>query len=241
MFIRHAHWALVAAFSTLTLAGCAYSGTVRGEGEVLATSIELADVRHVDIGGRADVTLHQSDRNELVIHAQQNVLDELFIRVTGDKLEVRPQRGVRITSRTPLSYDLYLNQLESLDISGSAYLVSAGFETPRLLLDVAGSAAVDLVLTVDELVLDAAGSVDAQLAGRADRFMLDTAGSADIDAEALRAREVEVDTAGSAAVRVWAEESLRVDAAGSASIRYRGRPLVYQDLAGSASVNPLRD
>ncbi len=241
MLTRKIHWALLAALSTLALAGCAYSGTVRGEGDVLATEIALSEVRHVEIGGRADVTLHQSRRNELVVHAQQNVLDELYISITGDRLEIRPRRGVTISSRSPLSYDLYLNQLETLDLSGSTHLVSDGFETPRLRLDFAGSADIDMVLAVEELVLDAAGSVDARLAGRADRVTIDTAGSADIDAGDLVSRDVDIDTAGSATVRVWAEESLRVDAAGSASIRYRGRPVIHQDLAGSASVNPLRD
>ncbi|WP_127556922.1 head GIN domain-containing protein [Saccharospirillum alexandrii] len=239
MLVRNSRWTLWAAFVTFALAGCAYNSTVRGEGEVVVTEIALGEVLHVDIGGRANVTLHQSERNELVVHAQQNVLDELYINLTGDRLEVRPRRGVTISSRSPLSYDLYLSRLERLDLSGSSQLVSDGFETPRLRLDIAGSADIDMVLTVDELDLDTAGSVDARLAGRADRFSIDASGSADIDAQALVARDVDIDTAGSASVRVWAEDALRVDAAGAASIRYRGRPVIHQDLAGSASVNPL--
>lgn len=241
MLSRKIYWVLLAVLSTFLLTGCAFKSTVRGEGAVLATDIELTKVRSVDIGGRADVTLHQSERNELIVHAQQNVLDELYINVTRDRLEIRPRRGVTISSRSPLSYDLYLNQLESLELSGSTQLVSEGFETPRLRLDFAGSADIDMALTVEELMLDAAGSADARLVGRADRLTIDTAGSANIDAGDLISRNVDIETAGSAKVRVWAEESLRVNAAGSASIRYRGRPEIHQDLTGSASINPLRD
>lgn len=74
---------------------------------MLVTEIELSEVRRVAIGGRADVTLHQSERNELVVHAQQNVFDELHINITGDRLEIRPRRDVTISSRSSLSYDLY--------------------------------------------------------------------------------------------------------------------------------------
>lgn len=57
MLTRKIRWALLTALSTVALAGCAYSGTVRGEGDVLATEIALSEVRHVEIGGRA--VIHQ--------------------------------------------------------------------------------------------------------------------------------------------------------------------------------------
>lgn len=227
--------------AAVLLAGCTTHSTISGQGQVHATEYPLLTVKHVDISGKARINLYQSDRSELVVHAQENVLDTLEITVANDKLTIQPSRGMRFSSRTPLTYDLYLSNLETFRISGNLDLHSERFETPDLAVTMSGSTKANLQLVVGNLEVDSAGSADIRLSGHADLLNIEAAGSADIDARDMQANDVRVETAGSARVDVWAMESLTVRAAGSARIRYLGRPYVEQRLAGSASVRRLED
>lgn len=114
----------------------------------------LLMVRHVDISGKARINLYQSDRSELVVHAQDNVLDTLEITITNDKLTIQPPRGMRFSSRTPLTYDLYLSNLETLRISGNLDLHSERFGTPGLAVKMSGSTKANLQLEVGNLEVD---------------------------------------------------------------------------------------
>ncbi|GGX72807.1 head GIN domain-containing protein [Saccharospirillum salsuginis] len=231
---------LILGTSIMMMAGCAFSATVAGQGDMLETRYELPALQRVEIGGIGEVNLIESDRRELVVHAQENVLESLVITIRGDELDIGPERGVNFSGRTEIIYDLYIPEVEHISLSVSLNLHSDGFATPDLTLDFSGSVDADMVhLDTRTLKLDAAGSADVDLSGNTERFIIETAGSADVNAEALRAQFVDIDTAGSASIRVWAEQRLTVDAAGSADVRYAGRPLVEQSAAGSAKVRPL--
>jgi len=234
------HAPVILATSIMLMAGCAFSATVTGQGDMQATSYELPALERVDIGGIGEVNLIESDRQELVVHAQDNVLESLVITIRGDELDIEPERGVNFSGRTEIIYDLYIPDVERISLSGSLNLHSDGFATPELTLDFSGSVDAEMVhLDTRSLKLDAAGSADVDLSGDTEQFIIETAGSASVNAEALRAQIVDIDTAGSASIRVWAEQRLTVDAAGSADVRYAGRPLVEQSAAGSAKVRPL--
>lgn len=203
----------LAMLALIALNGCLYSGTIRGEGEVYATTYSLDGVRLVDIGGGAEVNLYQSDRSELVVHAQENVLDHLTITISNHSLRIHPQRGINISSQSPLAYDLYVSDLDTLELSGSIDLHTDRFETESLLLKVEGSTDADLTLDIEDLTVDSAGSADIVLVGQAGRLMIDTAGSVRLNARDLKPRSVEIDSAGSAEVDVWAVETLKVESA----------------------------
>lgn len=50
--------------------GCAFKGTVRGGGAVLATDIELTQVRYVDIGGWPEI--HQDMAGSVSVNPLQD-------------------------------------------------------------------------------------------------------------------------------------------------------------------------
>ncbi len=224
------------------LGGCAFSSTVEGEGEVISVRYGLPTLNKIDIGGSAKVNLIQSDQQELVVHAQENIIDELVIDIRDGELSIQTERGVRFDGWTDITYDLYVADVSQIELGGSLDLQSEGFVTARLELEFGGS--IDAVLhnlDVEQLTIEAGGSADVELSGRATQFAVSSGGSADIDALELQAQDVTIKSAGSASMKVWAEQSLNVKAAGSANIRYKGRPLVEQSAAGSARVYPRNE
>lgn len=224
------------------LGGCAFSSTVKGEGDVISVRYGLPSLSAIDIGGAAQVNLIQSDRQELVVHAQENIIDALVIDIRDGVLSIQTERGVRFEGRTDITYDIHVMDVSRIELGGSLDLQSEGFTTTLLELEFGGS--IDAVLhnlDVEQLTIAAGGSADVELSGRAEQFTVSSGGSADIDALELQAQDVTIKTAGSASMKVWAEQSLNVKAAGSANIRYKGRPLVEQSAAGSARVYPMHE
>lgn len=218
--IHAAAVALVAAsfFSSCVVSIGGSSGTqyVHGSGVRVSEERVLTGFERIDVSGTFRLNVRVGEPHRVVLHGDDNLLDYVRARVDNGRLKVE-LKGARVSGAQPITVEVCVPTLRSLDVSGSCRFEVVGLDAERFDVDVSGSTR---------------GSA----AGRAKHLVIDVSGSAELDFFALEAGEVDLDVSGGAKVFVSAERRLDTDVSGSAAVRYRGRPAMRTHISGSGSV-----
>ncbi|MDD2380816.1 MAG: head GIN domain-containing protein [Mariniphaga sp.] len=130
-----------------------------------------------------------------------------------------------------------IDELEYLQIFGSIQLETRGyleFDDLDLLLE--GGAKTDISLKANKINLENKGGVLCKLSGVTENFDVRLAGAGHIQAEELKAREVNFRIEGIGTAKVHATNSLHVVIRGAGKIKYKGNPQVTKDIEGLGSV-----
>jgi hypothetical protein len=169
----------------------------------------------IEVSGSFDVEVQVGESREVVVHADDNLLDHVRTEVDDGVLELRTKRSIRPT-RTIL-VRIGVPDLDAVSLGGSGDVDVRGVETRRFEVSLAGSG-------------------DIRVTGVADAAAVSLAGSGDVDLGRLSADRVEVSIAGSGDVAVRAADHLEVSIAGSGDVSYRGQPRVSVSRSGSGEV-----
>lgn len=250
----------------LLLAGCTPTKVIQGNGEVEAREINVAEFALIEVHGN-DVLVFDYEQKDaapyLSVSMDKNILDNMEIKIFGDKLVIRPKD--RNTNINPMRFKITANSRSLRKVSlcsGGSFNVNSPLTSPELSLDIAGSGVIQLkdVATIDEVEADIAGSgtihfenlmakkIDSDIAGSGTIVLngicsagfFDIAGSGEVKALGCQFEKVSNDIAGSGNVEVSVSGLLKSNIAGSGNVRCKGKPEVLQTkIAGSGNVTML--
>ena len=224
----------------LSLAGCLTitpPGTVRGSGNVRSESRDVHDFDRVEVSGAGSLTITQGTSEALTIRAEDNLLPMLQSTVRNGKLTLAPSPGTPISPTKPIEYDLTVEQLAELDMSGAADASATGLHADQLTVDVSGSGGTRLdQVTASALTVRLSGSGSASASGQAPQQTVAISGSGSYEAPGLASQRAVVDVSGSGSCSLRVSDRLTATVSGSGSVRYVGSPAVEQHVSGSGSV-----
>ena len=233
---------LVALFSTLA---CSFVGlvTTRGNGRM---SEETRGVRNVDgvaLSGIGNLYIDVGDGEELVIEAEENLLDLFETRVQGGVLSIGTKAGVSIRPTKPVNFYLTVKQLESIKVSGSGNVHAPALEARDFSLTISGSGDVEMAeLYADGLAAKISGSGDLEIAaGSVAEQEIAISGSGTYRALELESADARVKISGSGRASLRVQEHLDARISGSGTLRYAGRPYVDQSITGSGGIKHIGD
>ncbi|HET7773582.1 MAG TPA: head GIN domain-containing protein [Burkholderiaceae bacterium] len=226
--------------TTISINGLSWWGggtRVEGNGKVVEKAREISAFSQVKVRGPMDVRLRASDKEALVVRADENIEPLIETRMEGDALVIGLKNNVSINTRSPLEVTLNFRKLEAVGLSGSGNVSVDRIEGPRFAASIAGSGDLRVeTANVTDFRGAVSGSGDLRVNGRAENQHFSVAGSGDIWAGRLNGRNVKVSIAGSGDVRLGQCETLDVSIAGSGDVSYQGSPAVKKSIAGSGSV-----
>lgn len=231
--------ALPLALMTAVAAGPAQAQ--RASNTVISEARAVEAFEAVAVAGSIDVIVRQGPTHEVVVEANDNLIDRLETVVEGGRqgqtLQIRWQRGTRFSGRATARVTVTVPTLRAVASAGSGDVTVERFQADALSVSMAGSGDIRLEdFSGGELSLRIAGSGDVRASGRADKLALSISGSGDARLAELQAETVTVGIAGSGDALVHAAKSLKVSIAGSGDVRYVGSPEVSSSIAGSGSV-----
>ena len=151
---------VVMAVSTLA---CSFSGVnidfnadiVKGSGNTSTETRTLDSFTAVSLSSIGDLTIKNSDKDELVIEADDNLLSYITSEIKNNKLTIGMQNGININPTSKIRYTLYMSgTLTALDVSGLGSISAGEISTNQVDLVVSGSG--DIV--VDQIVADKANT-----------------------------------------------------------------------------------
>jgi hypothetical protein len=230
--------------SVVPLAGTVVVGStssrINGSGRENEEVRALGTFSALRVSGPIDVELKASDREQVTVIFDDNLLPMVQTRVTGEAtptLEVQLAPGAAFKSSYGPRVVVEFKALSALSLRGSGDLHADVLRAPVLAIAMAGSGDIKIDrLDVDVLGVSISGSGDFRAAGRAADQGFSITGSGDVDAGNLVGRNVKVRIAGSGDASVHAEQLLDVAIAGSGDVVYRGTPVIRKSIAGAGDV-----
>jgi hypothetical protein len=222
-------------------AGPALAWRTTGSGQAGTETRSPGAFEGVASRGSIDISVRQGPVHEVVVQADDNLLELLETVVEAQRgrpvLQVRWRDGSSVRPRSPVRVTVQTPTLSLLAGAGSGDFHVAALRTPSLSVSLSGSGDVHLEdLDTAELTVSVAGSGDVTGAGKAGRLSVSVAGSGDVQLLRLQAQDVSVRVAGSGDVKVHAARTLEVGIAGSGDVTHAGEAAVNARVAGSGRV-----
>lgn len=195
--------------------GCGSDSCISGSGSSVSQTIDLSRFTGFDFQAAGEVTVTEGATQQVMVRAQQNVIDALNRDVLNGVWEIGFTECVRNTG--DIRVEITLPELDSVELSGAGTINA---ETQ--------SSAVDTILS-------GAGTVT--LSGQATTHQIALEGSGIVEAFELTTNETTVVLEGQGNVNVRAEEQLNVDLLGTGTVFYKGDPQLNVRITGVGTVS----
>jgi hypothetical protein len=231
---------VIVAFCVLCMTGFAacYYATVDGSGRMVTQSRDVSDFNSISFSGGGKLVIMQGSEESLLIRTDDNLMEYIETDVRGSTLYIDIRRGYNLNPTGVIEYYIYVNELNSIEVSGSASIDSLSLYTESdFNVSISGSADIEIAnLAAQNLDVDVSGSADIQLSGVVDTQRIYVSGSCSNNSPDLQSRIAIVDISGSSESTLWVTERLILDISGWGYFRYFGNPSTSVEISGDGDV-----
>jgi len=207
-----------------------------GTGPVVSETRAIPDHSEIDFGVPGRLVYIESDKNEIELVAQDNIIDVIEAYVSGDALKIRVRGNYNIKSSENIIVTVRSPSVHSLVVSGSGELETLDtFDPIHAKLRVNGSGRMVIGRIASETLeakISGSGTIDV-FGGAVDREDISLSGSGSINLLDVDAIKATTQTSGSGNIRLRASEALDVRISGSGNVFYSGEPAVNVSVSGS--------
>ena len=221
--------------TTTFTSGCIIPNGVRGDGNVVKEERNVKEFNEIQISGAYMVFLTQGSKEELIIEADENLMDLITTKVVDGKLKIYNKKDIRSSKKM----NIYLTfvEIDELSVSGAVDIEGTNkFTLNELSLNVSGAAEIFLDIELKELDAELSGASEFEIRGFAKEVVIEISGASELDASDFKVEEMQIEISGAADAKVFATESLEINASGASNIKYRGNPSINQRASGASSI-----
>lgn len=214
-----------------------FSACTDGKGEMVTKKYDLTGFDRISHNTKGEVIV-VADANQFVeVHAQQNIINLLKIKVVNNRLDIGEKNLQPIGKVQELKFYVHTPALAEIEVSGSGNVTGNGVTADGFTAKVSGSGAIDLSGMGGSLVkADVSGSGKVTLRGTAGQANFNVSGSGKVYAFDLASGRTDADISGSGEVETTVNNTLNVNMSGSGTVRYKGQPQVTVNSSGSGTV-----
>ncbi len=197
---------------------------------------DVDEFTEIYLEGGYRVHLIQGNENKVLVKApDKDVFKYLQVKRWSNELRIDVEPDHLEFDRIALY--ITFKDLEKLHIEGGVKLKTHGYlDLNDFDVYVAGGAKIDLYLKADDVSIVGEGGVLFDLEGVARSLDIRLSGAGHVDADELKAKDVEVEIEGVGTTSVYASETLYAKIEGVGKVRYRGNPEVTKNIDGLGSV-----
>jgi len=221
--------------TTTFTSGCIIPNGVRGDGNVVKEERNVKEFNEIQVSGAYMVYLTQGSKEELIIEADENLMDLITTKVVDGKLKIYNKKDIRCSKKM----NIYLTfvEIDELSVSGAVDIEGTNkFTLNELSLNVSGAAEIFLDIELKELDAELSGASEFEIRGFAKEVVIEISGASELDASDFKVEEMQIEISGAADAKVFATESLEINASGASNIKYRGNPSINQRASGASSI-----
>ena len=198
-------------------------GEVVGSGNLVTNEEFIRDFSSVDAASGFNVEISQSNSYRILIEADDNVMEYVEIRKSGDNLVVGLRWGYSFRSVT-LKAEITMPELRNLELSGGSQGKIEDFEvTNSFSIELSGGSRLngDFV-TSGDVDLDLSGGSVLGLVGEADDLAIDASSGSVLNLSNFAVRNVDVELSGGSTSTISLEGRLDADLSGGSKLHYIG-------------------
>ena len=218
---------LISLFSLTTLQAQWGWGSkrVEGDGNVTTQRRDLNDFGGIKACCNLVVELTQGEEYSVEVKADANLQEYVSTEVFGGVLEIGYKDNVNLDPSSRIEVYVTLPELELLDASSGAHLVTMGrFKGGRLKLDSSSGSKIEAAFTGNAVRANASSGGRIDLEGDATEIEAEASSGSSVLAESFITKRAEADVSSGAIIKVHASEELRTEASSGGRVRYRGNP-----------------
>jgi len=237
------------------LAGCL--GIVSGSGELVKKELDNTGFNSVEVGNAFEIEVSQSDIYSIEITADDNIMDYIVVKQSGENLEIRLKSGYNYHSYTAIA-KITMPELSGLSISGASSgtveefdiegnvdinvsgassLTLSAMNADGIDIVVSGASGVNGNLTVDNADFEVSGASGLELSGSADDIDVTVSGASDLRLDDFTANDVDANVSGASTAVVNMDGTLNADVSGVSNLYYIGDPVMGDiNVSGVSSV-----
>ncbi len=216
---------------------------VRGSGDVIEEERDVSDFKQVKLSGMGNLDIEFDDQEELVIEAEDNLMEYIITEVKGDELIIRIKPNTRLWPKKKIKFHLKAIELEKISIFGSGKVDATDISADRFTIDIYGSGKVNIdELEAEDLEIEVSGSGNVAIdGGEVTEQRMKVSGSGNYKAQDLKSEDAEIDVSGSGKAIINVRDNLEVNISGSGKVQYKGDPEVDSNISGSGSVKKINE
>lgn len=188
--------------------------------------------------GASEVYLTQGRKSEVRIEGEEDLVNQLDVKVVQGELEILYKNKRKRSSKTGI-VKIYIttNTLTNITARGQINISSVkSWKLSSLNLLLTGAGAVELNLNVKALSVQLSGSCELTLTGSAQVQNIAVTGSGLYDGEELKSTKATVILSGAGSAIVAVKDSLIVSIYGSGDVSYKGSPTIQSNIYGSGRI-----
>ncbi|MEZ4501369.1 MAG: DUF2807 domain-containing protein [Dehalococcoidia bacterium] len=221
---------LAAVVVTASMAACGEinvsignSETIDGSGVLASETYDLTDFDTVEVSNAFAVSVTAAESYEVVVTADDNLLESLEVEVRGSTLVIGLAPDVRANDAT-LGASVAMPALVGVTASGASRVSFTGFGVvDRFDVEISGASRVDGAIDAGLLVAELSGATRVQLAGTATEARLEASGASSFELADLEIQTAEVHLSGASnADLVVLEELGPVELSGASELVFGG-------------------
>jgi hypothetical protein len=249
--------ALVA--SAILLSSCEgiWPDCVEGNGVIFTENRDVSAFTGVESNGDFEVNIFPGEESGVTVEADENLMDLIITRVSGDELIIETRHGNCIRSSDEVRVTVTVPGLNRIDLNGSGTIWCDSLSTSYFNAELDGSGTIrcvsmmvstldveisgsgkmetDGTFTVVNTVID--GSGEAILSGETPTADLHINGSGRITADNLLTDTCYANITSSGTIYIRVIDLLEVDISGSGIVYYYGdNPVINTNITGSGQV-----
>ena len=224
------------------MASCA-GVKVLGSGNVINEVFDLSDFNRIKAQNGFQVEVTKSDSFSVVAIVDDNVLEHIEIKVSGNTLILRPKANRSFRSVT-LSARVTMPNIDKLELSGGAKVEINGFDSSNNLpiklsggshlngsvtagdvnLSLSGGSHVNLSGSANELVANGSGGSHISLSGSAENIVIKGSGGSHFNLDSYPVNDADINLSGGSHADVNVNGTLNVKISGQSEVIYTGNP-----------------
>lgn len=212
--------------------------SVKGNGDVVTQTRDVTDFTGIKACCSFDVELTPGSTFEVVVEAESNLQEYIRTEVRGRTLELGFKDDASINSTKKIRIFVTMPELELIDASSSADIVTNGvFKGERLKLESSSGSSISAQFEGGRVSADASSAGRVEVIGTADEITAEASSGANVKAGKLMAKRGDADVSSGAGIEVNVSEELKADASSGGRVRYDGNPSnVDTDTSSGGSV-----
>lgn len=220
-------------FSTTS---CIDDFTIRGNGISATEGRITTDFHKVKSSGAFDVHITNGAETEVVVIAEENIIQYIETYVSGNTLNIDIQGLRNVKNRLPMEVYITTPELNGIKQSGSGQITSDYFYSSDVEIVLSGSGNISTAFESEEIDALISGSGRLELFGVAERGDFSISGSGRIGAYEMSLRSCEAKISGSGSMWINAEQYIHAAISGSGNVHFYGNPEVDLHVSGSGDV-----
>ncbi len=232
---------LLSAFLVLT--ACSETRSDPSASKRVVEIREAHDFSRIVFTGTGNLFLHQGDKEEIELEADESLLPYITTQVTNGTLSIEEKPGGWLHSyKSQTSFDahLYFKNIEAVNLAGKGIVrADKEIKSNSLTIKVSGAGKVNLALETEHLTTSINGSAKYRLTGKATNQNVQISGSGLYNASQLISQYTVIDIRGSGQADVNVQTQLNVIITGKGLVRYVGKPQITKEIFGSGDIEEL--